>query len=102
MHGIVHNRSLRSCHEANADVTRIAVRYSDGRVLTFLPDAGRVIYSEDDIVEFKKLLQKASSTVEWAQMVTDMEYADNYRLDIDDILANLRLPLFKEQRFYQP
>ena len=51
-------------------VTRIMVRYSDGRVLTFVPDAGREAFSEDDILELKKLLDRASSTAEWADIST--------------------------------
>ena len=47
-------------------VATIIVRYSDGRVLTFVPDAGRETFSEDDILELKKLLDGATSTAEWA------------------------------------
>jgi hypothetical protein len=51
-------------------VTKVMVRYSDGRVLNFVPDAGREAFSEDDILELKKVLSKASSTAEWADINT--------------------------------
>ena len=51
-------------------VARIIVRYSDGRLLTFVPDAGRETFSEDDILELKKLLDGATSTAEWADIST--------------------------------
>ncbi len=51
-------------------VTKIMVRYSDGRVLNFVPDAGREAFSEDDILELKKLLDTASSKAEWADIST--------------------------------
>ena len=49
-------------------ITRILVRYSDGRVLTFVPDARREAFSEDDILELKKLLDRATSTAEWGDI----------------------------------
>ena len=51
-------------------VARIIVRYSDGRVLTFAPDAGRETFSEDDTLALKKLLDGATSTAEWADINT--------------------------------
>ena len=51
-------------------ITKIMVRYSDGRVLTFVPDARREAFSEDDLLEFKKVLSTASSTAEWADINT--------------------------------
>ena len=55
-------------------VTRIIVRYSDGRVLNFVPDAGREAFSEDDILELKKLLDTASSKAEWADINTRLGF----------------------------
>jgi hypothetical protein len=49
-------------------IARIIVRYKDGRVFNFIPDAGRDVFSEDDILELKKMLDKASSTAEWAEV----------------------------------
>ena len=60
--------------EASVDVTRIVVRYSDGRVMTFVPDAGRDTFSEDDILELKKILEQTSSTAEWAEINTRLGF----------------------------
>ena len=49
-------------------IRRIVVRYSDGRVLNFDADAGRETFSEDDILEFKEILDKASAKAEWADI----------------------------------
>ncbi len=54
--------------EQGVGVTRVVVRYSDGRVMNFVPDAGRDAFSEDDMLEMKKVLSKASSTAEWAEI----------------------------------
>ncbi len=53
---------------AQGGITRIMVRYADGRVLNFVPDASREAFSEDDILELKKVLDRASSAAEWAEM----------------------------------
>ena len=60
--------------EASVGVTRIVVRYSDGRVMTFVPDAGRDTFSEDDILELKKILEQISSTAEWAEINTRLGF----------------------------
>jgi hypothetical protein len=56
---------------AQGGITQILVRYSDGRVLNFVPDASREAFSEDDILELKKVLDRASSAAEWAEMSAD-------------------------------
>ena len=53
---------------AQGGITRVAVRYSDGRVLNIVPDARREAFSEDDMLELKKALDRASSTAEWAEI----------------------------------
>ncbi len=55
-------------------VTRIVVRYSDGRVMNFVPDAGREAFSEDDILELKKVLDRASATAEWSNINTRLGF----------------------------
>ena len=55
-------------------VVRVLVRYSDGRVLTFVPDARREAFSEDDILELKKVIDHASSTAEWADINTRLGF----------------------------
>jgi hypothetical protein len=49
-------------------IRRIVLRYSDGRVLNFMADADRETFSEDDILELKKVLDTASSKAEWADI----------------------------------
>jgi hypothetical protein len=69
MHGIYRksdlNESSQSSHE---DINRVVVRYADGRTLNFIPEAGRENFSEDDMLELKKILTRASSTTEWAEL----------------------------------
>lgn len=69
MHGIYRKRDLsansQSSHE---DINRVVVRYTDGRELSFVPEAGRENFSEDDMLELVKVLTRASSTSEWAEV----------------------------------
>lgn len=44
------------------------VRYSDGRVFNFIPDAGRPIFNEDDLLELQRVLGRTSLTAEWAEV----------------------------------
>ena len=69
MHGIVRVKNIEqnSDETSQVHVERVVVRYSDGRTLTFLPEAGREKFSEDDILELAKVLARASSTAEWAE-----------------------------------
>ena len=53
---------------AQGGITQVVVRYSDGRVLTIVPDARREAFSEDDMLELKKVLDRASSAAEWAEI----------------------------------
>ena len=69
MHGIVRARNFEqnSSETSYADINQVVVRYSDGRTLTFLPEAGRENFSEDDMREFVKVLERAYSAAEWAE-----------------------------------
>jgi hypothetical protein len=58
---------------AQGGMTKVMVRYSDGRLLTFVPDARREAFSEDDMLELKKVLSKASSAAEWADISTRLD-----------------------------
>ncbi|HKZ27747.1 MAG TPA: hypothetical protein VJ086_07635 [Rubrobacteraceae bacterium] len=49
-------------------ISRIVFRYSDGRTLTFVPEAGREDFSEDDMHELVEVLEKASSIAEWSEV----------------------------------
>ena len=65
MHGIERTRKMEGSLEGQGGIRRIVVRYSDGRVLNFDADAGRETFSEDDILEFKEILDRASAKAEW-------------------------------------
>lgn len=55
-------------------ISRVIIRYSDGRVLNFVADARRPIYSEDDLLELKKIISRASSAAEWADINTRLGF----------------------------
>ncbi len=74
MHGIQRTRKVHGPVKDGIGVTRIVVRYSDGRVMNFVPDAGRDAFSEDDMIELKKVLDRASSTSEWADINTRLGF----------------------------
>jgi hypothetical protein len=74
VHGIFREREMGGQLEARGGITRIRVHYSDGRVLNFVPDAGREAFSEDDILELKKALDRSSSTSEWADISTRLGF----------------------------
>lgn len=69
MHGIIRQQNFEqnSGKTSYIDIDRVIVRYNDGRTLTFLPEAGRKNFSEDDMLELVKVLTRASSTAEWAE-----------------------------------
>ena len=50
------------------------IRYSDGRVMKFVPDAGRRVFHEDDILELKKSVSRASATAEWSDINTRLGF----------------------------
>ena len=68
MHGIERTRNTQGSSESGGGVVRIVVRYSDGRTLNFVPDAQREVFSEDDILELKKVFDNASAVAEWAEV----------------------------------
>ncbi len=68
MHGITRTRNLNEDAEDIANIYHVVVRYSDGRTLTFTPEAGRETFSEDDMLELKKILTRASATAEWSEV----------------------------------
>jgi hypothetical protein len=71
MHGIQRERRWDQGPGNDDGVARILVRYGDGRLLEFIPDARRPTFSEDDILELKKAFDKASSNAEWAELDAD-------------------------------
>lgn len=68
LHGIKRERKLQGPSENRGGVRRVVVRYADGRTVNIMPDAGRKAYSEDDVKELKKILEKASTDLEWADV----------------------------------
>ena len=74
MHGIDRTRKTHGPMEDGVGITRIVVRYSDGRVLNFVPDAGRDAFSEDDILELHNVLERAASMAEWADINTRLGF----------------------------
>ena len=73
MHGIERTREMKDPSGAQGGITRVIVRYSDGRALNFVPDARREAFSEDDMLELKKVLDRASSAAEWAEVANDRD-----------------------------
>jgi hypothetical protein len=73
MHGIVREGSHKWGRDGTG-VTTILIRYTDGRTLTVVPDAGRETFSEDDILELKNVISRASATAEWAAVNTRLGF----------------------------
>lgn len=73
MHGIERARDVRGVQMMGGAVRRIQVRYHDGRTVTFVPDMEREFFSEDDLLELKKVLDRASSAAEWAEIMNRSE-----------------------------
>jgi len=74
MQGIERARRAIAPMEGGLGVAQIVFRYSDGRVMTFVPDAGRETFSEDDILELKSVLDHTSSQAEWANINTRLGF----------------------------
>jgi hypothetical protein len=73
MHGIIRTRMVEGGVEAPVEpkythIRRVMVRYTDGRTLVFVPEAGREEFSEDDMLELAKVLGRASSIAEWSEV----------------------------------
>ncbi len=71
MPGIERKRSLK---EAGAKppsyrhVRRIRVHYSDSRTVSFRPEGGKQFFNQDDLKQLVRVLDRASSTAEWAEV----------------------------------
>jgi hypothetical protein len=74
MHGIERHRDMSRPAGTQGGITRVIVRYSDGRVLNFVADARRPAFSEDDLLELKKVISRAASAAEWADINTRMGF----------------------------
>jgi hypothetical protein len=74
LHGIERHRDMSSPAGSQGGITRVIVRYSDGRVLNFVADARRLAFSEDDMLELKKVISQAASAAEWAGINTRLGF----------------------------
>lgn len=74
MHGIQRERRRSGEGDTGVGVSQVVVYYADGRVMKFVPDAGRPSFHEDDVLELKKIIDRASSTAEWADINTRLGF----------------------------
>lgn len=74
MHGIERHRDMSRSAGSQGGISKVIVRYSDGRSLNFVADARRPIFSEDDLLELKKVISRASSAAEWADINTRLGF----------------------------
>jgi hypothetical protein len=74
VHGIERTRKSHGPLDQGVGVTRIVVRYSDGRVVNFVPDAGRKAFSEDDMLVLKNVIDRTSANAEWADVNTRLGF----------------------------
>lgn len=74
MHGIERQRGMSRSAGSQGGISKVIVRYSDGRSLNFVADARRPIFSEDDLLELKKVISRASSAAEWADINTRLGF----------------------------
>ena len=74
MHGIERTRKTDKPKEGGVAITSIFIRYADGREMTFVPDAGRATFSEDDILELHNVLERTASRAEWADINTRLGF----------------------------
>ena len=74
MHGIVRDREMSGPAGSQGGITKVVVRYADGRVLNFVADARRPAFSEDDMLELKKVIDQAASAAEWAHINTRLGF----------------------------
>lgn len=68
MHGIVRTRTFEREETRYTSIERVVVRYADGRTVTFVPEARRRSFSEDDMLELVEVLRRASAAAEWAEI----------------------------------
>ena len=81
MHGIERTRKLQEELPQSMRVTRVVFRYTDGRTLTFIPEAGREAFIEDDMIELSlDFVTLSLSPTEFIQLAASL------RLSVDGLL----------------
>lgn len=69
MQGIIRHQNLKEDSDGKyTKIRRIEVRYSDGRIVRYIPEAGRDFFSVDDAGQLVKIFTTASSNAEWASL----------------------------------
>ncbi len=72
MHGIIRDQNLKEDSDGEfTKIRRIEVRYSDGRVVRFIPEGRREFFSKDDSAQLVSIFTAASSKTEWASLRED-------------------------------
>ena len=74
MHGIQREKRRSGEKTTGVGVSRVVVRYADGRVMNFVPDARRPSFHEDDVLELKKILTRAAADAEWSDINTRLGF----------------------------
>ena len=74
MNGIQRERHHTGKQQTGVGVSRVVVRYADGRVMNFVPDARRPSFHEDDVLELQKIIDRASSDAEWSDINTRLGF----------------------------
>jgi hypothetical protein len=74
LHGIERHREMSDPAGSQGGNTRVVVRNADGRVLNIVADARRPAFSEDDMLELKKVIDQAASAAEWADINTRLGF----------------------------
>ncbi len=69
MHGIIRHQNLKEDSDGKfTKIRRIEVRYTDGRVVRYIPEGRREFFSKDDSGQLVSIFTAASSNAEWASL----------------------------------
>lgn len=52
-------------------IGRISVCYEDGRVLSYIPEAGEEVFSQDQVRRLVKVMRNSASELEWGHTLED-------------------------------
>ena len=80
MHGITVRRrptdGLGNPSASGVLIRRISVRYKDGMLMTFIPEAREEFFSQDDTGRLVGDLRKSSAALEWGQLPEGYPYPE--------------------------